>query len=54
MVLAHTVFHSGDGMPLPGWLADLVLLGLPVLVLVVGLLVLEVRTRPTTRQESDR
>jgi len=54
MVFAHTLFHAGEGVPLPGWLAHVVLAGLPLIVLCVGLLVLEARTRPTTRQGSDR
>jgi len=46
MVIAHGIFHGAEGVPLSGWVADLVLIGVPLLVLVVSVLVLEARTRP--------
>ncbi len=54
MLLAHSVLDRGDGVPLPAWLSDVVLIGIPLLVLLVGLLVLEARTRPKRAQEKER
>lgn len=54
VVLAHVIAPSAGGVPLPHWLSDLVLVGIPLLVLAVALVVLEARTRPTAPRDPDR
>jgi hypothetical protein len=40
------VLDAHGGAPFPAWVTDVVLLGVPTVALVVGLLMLEQRTRP--------
>jgi len=54
MVIAHGIFHGAEGVPLSGWVADLVLIGVPLILLTISVLVLEARTRPDRPRRTSR